>query len=907
MKRIKAEQDEGKDVSKKLEKANKFLEEHYVDEETMLMRLREVSKDIGYIDKTYSPIISMGDFSLALFAKFVKKGFFDARMDLADFKFELQKDYSELVKLTGSKNSPHKVNEGLYEVVTDYIPDEENPGEWIERKHNALIQEFDQSAYNIERRRFGDSVKGLDDESRKAAWGEWYKKYHAARPMKNTDEFGKTIKGIESIVHDKHQELASGLISKDEFNEWIFSNMYHPLARKNSKVIVTDENGDKKKDYNRQIYADTILKIYENSKSPNYNGEAISYIRELSQPDKTMFRNANWSKVQSNPTLKKYHDKVTRAYFKSQARLPENKQRGYILPYIYKSKSELIAEGKLKETGKTIGKEIWKPRLDDTDVHGDPNASKVNPIYYTNYIHADEASVDIFQSILNFEKMSRTYEAVAEMEPVTNAFRSIIDSRKTLKDDGTGGNYLDAFAKKHGLDTFIKKSGKSNASEMVDLFIEQQLYGMMNAEELLDTPFGQVDVGHLTSKMMGVASLTMLGGPELLKSTANWVQAGIQKGVEAVSKEFINTGNVAWGEKEFIAHIPNIMSDFAKPMSTSLHGQFLDAVDFMQGEFINEFGDKVSGNSFKKLATTGTWMFMNKAAEYQTQASMAFSLADSVKLLHNGTEINLMQAYELGSDGRMKIKDGVTKQDGTAWTNDDLFDFSNRLHAINKRLNGVYNTFDRGVGKKWAVHRLLTMFKGFLIPTVKRRFKRYGGDHELGGATEGFYNTFARLAVKEHKDLFNFLMRKDNNLSPMEKANVRRALMELSLILVLTIASAALASAGDDDDELKKNWAYQFALYEATRATSELNFYLPVVGAKDQLRLFTSPSAANGFVEKLYRAVSQTITGPTEEYKNKTGWNQKGDNKAYAAWLNLLGFNGNNVNPNQATAIFQKK
>jgi hypothetical protein len=909
IKRLEARKAKGENVDKAEAKAKALLQEHYVTEETLLARLQEVNSDLSYIDKSYSPMISLGDFTLGLFAKFVKKGFYDAKNDLADFKFELQGEYKDFINKVGHRNSPHLANKGLFEVVVSYRRNDD--GVLEELRHNSLVKDWDESAYNKKLKQTIEEIDKLDDEDKGEAWRDFYSEYHEPISLNDSKEFGRVVYGIRSIITKKKEELAKGIITKSEFDEWVYSNM----SSRDAWIASVDKDKDPdtgeylSNEVDKKIYSKYILSQFESDAKGS-----ITFKGELSRPKKSKFKSSAWEALQSNSTLKEYHKSLTTKYFASQSRLPKDKQLGYVLPYRYKTEKEFIAEGKTKLAAKNFIKDIVKVRKDEV-VYGDSEGKNLVPIYYTNYIPAEESSVNLFESILNFEKMSRMYEASSEMEPISNAFKSIIKDRSVNKTNSRGEKFIDNFAKKYGMESYVKQNKISNAYDMVDLFIEQQIYGQMSAEETIDIPgVGTVDIGHLISRLMGVASMTMLGGPEILKSTANWLQAAVQKTIEGVAGEYVNTSDLGYGEKTFIGHMKNILNDFAQPMSTSLQGQWLDMVDFMQGSFMDEYGNNVSGSAAMKLATSGTYMFMNHAAEFQTQASFAFALGNTVKLLHNGKEVNLIDAYEKGADGRIKLKDGVTKLDGSEWTKDDMFEFTGRLHAINKRLHGVYNSFDRAVAKKWSIHKLLLMFKGFLIPTVKRRYKKFGGDHELGGTTEGFYRTFTRLAFKEHKDLINHLMRRENNLTPEEKANVRRAIAEFALIGTLMFAASILSSLGEDDEELANSWSYQFALYEMVRLNSELKFYLPVAGGQDQLRLFTSPSAMNSFAERLWKAsISQPFGWSAKDgwsindtYKRKEGVHEKGDSKMLSRWAVLLGYNGNNILPSQAMEAFQR-
>ena len=114
--------------------------------------------------------------------------------------------------------------------------------------------------------------------------------------------------------------------------------------------------------------------------------------------------------------------------------------------------------------------------------------------------------------------------------------------------------------------------------------------------------------------------------------------------------------------------------------------------------------------------------------------------------------------------------------------------------------------------------------------------------------------------------------------------------------------------AGDDDDEesIDKTYMYNFINYQAKRMRSETMSYLPVIGLIDIYRLVKSPSAATSTVDRSIKLLNQIMPWHiTEEYERKEGIWEKGDNKAYAAFLRVMGYTGNNFSPSEAVKSFE--
>jgi hypothetical protein len=290
------------------------------------------------------------------------------------------------------------------------------------------------------------------------------------------------------------------------------------------------------------------------------------------------------------------------------------------------------------------------------------------------------------------------------------------------------------------------------------------------------------------------------------------------------------------------------------------------------------------------------------------------ALMYETKLRDNkGKDINLFEAYELNNAGKISLKQGVELKGNLSEDKLVSFDFQNRLHAINKRLHGVYNSFDAPTLSRYSLGRLALMYRKHVGPGFKKRFKGWSVDQELGGETEGFYISFYKAAFMQPLEILKEISPiGKSNLTPLEQANVRRALRE-QLIIMLTGTAAWLLTEmmkEMDDDEKKK---YAHLLYWTLRLNQEASAYgglgdprtgfiLPPL--YDMFKSFKSPTAAYGTLERGFKFLNQ-LFNPFEEYERNTGIWEKGDLKIYSRFLKLLGITGNTINPDEAIDIMQ--
>jgi hypothetical protein len=344
--------------------------------------------------------------------------------------------------------------------------------------------------------------------------------------------------------------------------------------------------------------------------------------------------------------------------------------------------------------------------------------------------------------------------------------------------------------------------------------------------------------------------------------------------------------------------LPGVLADFGKSYPESFLGQLINRYDPMQGTYKDHYGKDVTGSVASKLFRTNTLFFNQQFGEHEIQVSCMLALMDATTVTaKDGTQMTLLNAYK---------KFGVTGvAENTDFTEKKRQALQNRLHALSKRMHGVYNDFDKGTASRYSLGRLATMYRKHLVPGYMRRFKSLSMDQELGTITEGFYRTFWNTFVRDLRDYKFNVAQNWSTYSAFEKAQIKRVIAEATIIITSTALIAILMAAGDDDEDLKKNYAYNFTLYELIRMRSETASY---ISPKDAYRVVKSPSAMTGTLERAIKFTDQFFFtwDPEElEFQKKSGiWNQ-GDNKSWAYFLKLMGYSGYNIKPEEAVESFK--
>lgn len=862
--------------TKVTELENKIAEyqSYLLDEKGLEDILKLANADEGIIDFLISPLISSEDSALALFAKMVKSKFEEARLQDIDTLKELSQEFEAYAVTAGSfRDDPKKFNDGLYEFTKVPVRDADNrikrdkDGNIIYEERVSFVQKFDVNSY-------------------KQAEAKLY------------EELGPFPEKLENPTPAQKRERAVYYAKR---NEWYRENTQPKSQDEINKIIA-----DKIKDRNAGYITQEEYDAWQRKSMFTSNGKLI-YSGELAQPaDK--YLNSKWLALydkDGKPKNKKgeYHKYLTDLYLKAQEKLPESQRPGFILPSIEKSDLERALDNGVKDLALNKIKESAKVQTYDTQftvADLTEQGAKILPVHYVQKMDIKDVSLDLAKSVLIFNSMANKYDAMNSINSEINLFKTIIGKREVVRTNSKGEAVMDAFLKRRGYTEFVRQNNESNSKKHLDAFIDMVVYGeMQKAEDM----FG-LNISKITNTAMGFSALTSIAA-DLLKGVANNLQANIQIVIESVGGEFFNTKNYAKGKATYVSAVPGFLGDFGKPVSTSWGGELVMLYDPIQGNFKDTFGNKISASAARRLFRTDTLFFNQYFGEHEAQVSMMFALMDATKVIENetGNEITLLEAHK-----KYGVKDIFTK---TNYTEKKRQDFQNTLHALNKRLHGVYNDFDKGTLQKYSLGRLLMMYRKHMVPGFKRRFKKSSMDQELGSTTEGYYRTFWNVFLKDVARYKFNMLEAWSGYTPFQKSQIRKVVAEISIIVALTVITSLLTVGGDDDDEKRKkkvkqkdmSYIHNFILYQTTRMRSETAAYLIPT---DLLRVLKSPTAMTSSIERAIRLLVQVLPwNITEEYKQDSGVWKKGDNKAWANFLKFMGLSGYNFNPAEAVKSFE--
>ena len=655
---------------------------------------------------------------------------------------------------------------------------------------------------------------------------------------------------------DSKGNLSGNYIS--EINQALFKEkvreMFKSLNEKYGKNPV-GENAEKYKK-ERQAWFNANMEIV--------NGKKV--------PKMSIYGNKQYQRL--NAAQKEYYDTVMNIKSQLDSYLPE---KYTTLTNAVKIRKDLLERVKSSDGVKSGAKQIWESvkdefirRTDDVDF-GDRatvkdfegNEVQTLPIYFTKLKEGESAndlSTDIVSTLTAYAAMANDYDEMNKVIDVLELGRDLLRERQVTQTQG-GKPLVEKFkAVGRKVESKLTKEGEATRFvQRLNDFFEMQVYGRYMADE---GTFGStnIDKGKVANFVNRVTSMNNLA-LNVLSGISNIATGKVMMRIESFAGEFFNEKNTITADRIYGQSLPEYLAEIGNRVKTSKLALWDELFNVMQ-----EYEQNVREVNFdrktwfSRMFGTSTLFFMNNAGEHWMQNRTSLALADAYKMkAPNGKIVSLWDAMEVvpidknnkKAGAKLQLKQGYTKADGSAFTQDDIIKFSRRSAAINQRMHGIYNKADRSAIQRLAIGRMGIMFRKWIKPSLNRRFKSATYNYDLDAWIEGYYRTSGRFLLQLARDLretqFNLAARW-NELTPTEKANIRRALTEVGHFLAV-MAIIGLIEWSDDKD---RPWLVRMLEYQSRRLYTELGAMIPGKSMiSEGLKIIKSPAAGVTTIENI--------------------------------------------------------
>lgn len=717
------------------------------------------------------------------------------------------------------------------------------------------------------------------------------------------------IEGVEVLTiqnvfdYDKYlkaKEQAVKTLSAEEFEKWMEENTeMRPKEDYKIDGIVFIEG---QKTIEKKKARDLSVRDFESWKKGDKP--------ELTMPKLSIYGNKNFDTLKNDEV----YMFLVKNFLEAQSFFPKRnyEYERFIAPYVPKNTADKFRENILK--GGNIMSEL-RYEIENATNFTKEDMNQMNyteyktiPQFYynqSNKLDHRQVSKDLFYSIMLYYQSAKKYQIMNEHKILADDLVAYVNNTSPAITDSEGFKVLSKAARYVGLDRtpedYVPK-GTNNIAGFLEMYVDTMIYGKTRVNENMKVKlFGMnLDFGKVSDTIMRFASYTQIGF-NFITPLSNYLQGQTANVVEAAAGSIFSTRSLAKSKLIYNMALMDFAKDMMAAKPESLIGLMVEKYDPIQGDFYNNFGQKITRSVASRNFSGSIGFALQHMGEHAIQVrAMIAQMLDTVVMKEDGTQTNMFDALEV-KDGELVYKEGIIPPDEVS--------FINKMNANNQRLHGIYHNQGAPMIERYNLGRILIFYRKFLVPGWKKRWKKAGFDHELGDETMGMYRVFYKKLFTETGELFNALMGKESTLTEFEKQNVSRALREHMIVMLTGIMVLLLSRLRDDEDDEKTKYAYGLILYFTMRLNSELSIYGAISDVRHPFvpdlpnieNPFRNVTALSGIFTRVFKVYQYLISDmlnlisgdDINRYVQDTGVFQKGDSKSYAALLKLLGVGGN--------------
>lgn len=688
---------------------------------------------------------------------------------------------------------------------------------------------------------------------------------------------------------DNQGNLSGNYIS--EINQSLFKEKMRDMFKSLNEKYGNNPIGENAEKYRkeRQDWFDTNTEIIDGKRVPKLSIYGNKQYQEL------------------NIAQREYYDTVMSIKSKLDSYLPE---KYTTLTSAVKIRKDLLERVKSSDGIKSGTKQIWESikdefirRTDDSDF-GDKAAVKdfegnevqILPIYFTKLKEGEspnDLSTDVTSTLTAYAAMAHDYDEMNKVIDVLELGRDLLRERQVIQTQGDKALTERFKIVGRKVESKLTKKGEAtNFIQRLNDFFEMQIYGRYMADE---GTFGKtnIDKGKVANFVNKVTSMNSLA-LNVLSGISNIITGKVMMRMESFAGEFFNERNTIAADRIYGQSLPSYLAEIGNRIKTSKLALWDELFNVMQ-EYEQDVREVNFDRKtwFSRMFSTSTLFFMNNAGEHWMQNRTSLALADAYKMkTPDGKIVSLWDAMEVvpidknnkKAGAKLQLKQGYTKADGSAFTQNDIIKFSRRSAAINQRMHGIYNKADRSAIQRLGIGRMGIMFRKWIKPSLNRRFKSATYNYDIDAWTEGYYITSGRFLSQLVRDLretqFNLAARWEE-LNPTEKANIKRALTEVGHFLAV---AAIIGLIEWDDDDKDRYWLIRMTEYQARRLYTELGAMIPSqYMVTEGLKIIKSPAAGINTIENALDLIK--LLNPWNYTDELQSGRYKGHSPAYKSFF----------------------
>ena len=464
-----------------------------------------------------------------------------------------------------------------------------------------------------------------------------------------------------------------------------------------------------------------------------------------------------------------------------------------------------------------------------------------------NYAKLNEI-IDLMEVTRSYIKYQRPVNIVESGKPVTWNWRTITQ---------------------HYKENLAILGAESNIGAVIDNYFQSALYGKRKARETMNVAGMNIDYGRITDSLRDYSGTLGLG-LNIFCALSNIAVGKIQQWIEAYAGEYFTYKDYAKAQVQYFSMLPSYLAELSSPIKKSKLGLLMQRYDPAGEMFSDLTKRKHYSNALMSIIGNGEFFHIGMSGgEHMLRCTTMLARLNNIKLRidgENGKEISLLEALETKTENgitslalkpnlwyqvpemevdKKRSKNGNTvykyvmekdpkhprrqrrKMKWVQYTDERDSQTKRALKKVNDLLNGSFTDDDAGTIQRWWWGRLVMQFRRWMPKHYERRFARAHWDDDLQERVEGYYNTLGKFSLNLMKDLRRAKLKIGENwnqLTPHERANLRRCIAEVGLFTILSNLCRFLGGRIKLKDD---NWMEKMILYQLLRMKFEIGASMP--------------------------------------------------------------------------------
>lgn len=525
------------------------------------------------------------------------------------------------------------------------------------------------------------------------------------------------------------------------------------------------------------------------------------------------------------------------------------------------------------------------------------------PIYYLHGKETSDLTHDVIGSLIAYADMAYNFQAMQEIINPLEIGKNWVMDRRDIGQT-MGGRGLRGRSKAGGRTATSEGKidpKKSKFGALLNDFFEAKIY----ERYLVDNgEVGGVDVNKAAGILLKLGSAIQLGFNELAHA-ANIGTGIAMQNIEAAAGQYFSARELASADKDFFASMGQYMGDIGQRVIHSKLALFDEMFNVKQDfrrnqknrDFLNKtilgriFGPRIQ---FLGQDAGDFWLYnrtaiaMAKRLELKDSNGKVFHLIDTktnkrISLWDALIVVPINEAHpEYGN--KLVIKDGVTKEDGSTFSRADIGAFERRVGNLNRHLFGIYNDEDQLAVRRQLWGRFVMQYRDWIPSQFRYRFGVMTVNQDSGDKFEGYYRTTAKFLWGLRDELKNGeknLKQVWDELDDFQKANIKRAIAEVSQLACVNFICWALSTKAKDKD---RAWVEKALRAFMVRERTELGaLTVGLQMPKEMVNIIKSPVAASSVIQDIVDL--GTILNPVEWTDEIQSGDYKGHSSAYRSFM----------------------